>query len=93
MYKHRLKLDSKFSCNIIYNTHHNTPILEQKRGRGVALPIFKLNARRGQLDNAMPRTHQPQGIRPGTQSREGLVGSRACLDGSGEEKLSCLTMV
>ena len=33
------------------------------------------------------------GIRPGTQCREGLVGSRACLDGSGEEKLSCLTVV
>jgi len=93
MYKHSSKLDSKFSCSRIYNAHRNTPILEQKRGRGISLPSFKLNARRGWLDNAMPRTLQPQGIRPGTQSREGLMGSRICLDGSEEEKLSCLTTV
>jgi len=68
-------------------------MLEQKRGRGIGLPMLKLNARRGCLDNAILRTLQPQGIRSSTQSREGLVDTRACLNGSGEEKLSCLTMV
>ena len=31
---------------------------EQKGGRSIALPIFKLNARRGWLDDAMSRTLQ-----------------------------------
>jgi hypothetical protein len=60
MSKHISKLASKCSCNRIYNAHRNTPMSEQKRGRIIALPIFKLNARRGWLDNAMPRTIQPQ---------------------------------
>ena len=60
MHKHNLKLDSKFSYDRIYNAHRNTSMSEQKGGRGMALPIFKLNARRGWLDNAMPRTLQPR---------------------------------
>jgi hypothetical protein len=31
---------------------------EQKRGRGIAIPTFKLNAGRGWLDDAMPRALQ-----------------------------------
>ena len=60
MYKHISRLDSKFYCNRIYNAHRNMPMSEQKGGRVIARPILKLIARRGRLDDAMPRTLQPR---------------------------------
>jgi len=43
-------------------------------GRGIALPILSLGARRGWVFNAMPQPLYPQGKRCGTHYRAGCVG-------------------
>jgi len=62
-------------CNLYYKPLEVMAVAKQALmgGRGVALPILSLGARRGCVVNAMPQPLCPQGKRCGTHYIAGCV--------------------